>query len=54
MALAANPVFSGMTLYEQLMSYAPGANPPWDFALSDLRTVALGSLNPPPIGTWQA
>lgn len=52
LVLAANPVFSGMTLYEQLMSYAPGANPPWDFALSDLRTVALGSLNPPPIGTW--
>jgi hypothetical protein len=48
----ADPVFNGVTIYEQFLSFVPQANPPWDFVLSDKRTVTLGSFTPPTKGVW--
>jgi hypothetical protein len=47
-----NPVFAGFVLYEQLLAFVPGANPPWGFALSDARAVTLGGLSAPGIGAY--
>ena len=44
--------FNGVTIYEQLLSYVVQANPPWDFVLSDKRTVQLGSFFPPTKGVY--
>lgn len=52
--LPANPAFTGQVLHEQLLSYVPGANPPWDFVLSDLHSVTLGSWSTPGRGTVTA
>ena len=50
-ALPAVPQLSGGALYEQLVSYVPGANP-WGLVFSDLRTVVLGQLVPPSPGFY--
>lgn len=48
----ADAAFNGLTVYEQLLSYVVQANAPWDFVLSDKRTVQLGSFFPPTKGVY--
>ncbi|HLU38360.1 MAG TPA: hypothetical protein VK081_03185 [Planctomycetota bacterium] len=50
-AIPALPWFQHVTLYEQLVSYVPGANP-WGLVFSDKRTVQLGTLTPPNPGFY--
>ncbi len=51
LALAANPAFSGLVIYEQFASLVPAANP-WGIVLSDAVGVTLGSWTPPGRGTF--
>lgn len=48
--LAADPAFSGIMLFEQLVSLVPGANP-FDLVFSDAIAVTLGTWTPPGRGT---
>lgn len=50
-SVPANPAFSGVTIYEQIVSLVPGANP-FDLVLSDARAITLGSFTPPSIGVY--
>jgi hypothetical protein len=51
LAVPANPAFAAIDLFEQILSYAPGATS-FDFAFSDARQVTLGSWSPAGRGTW--
>lgn len=51
LAIPALPFFQGARLYEQLVSYVPGANP-WSLVFSDKRAITLGMLTPPNPGFY--
>lgn len=44
-------LFQNARLYEQLVSYVPGANP-WNLVFSDKRSIALGQISPPTPGFY--
>jgi hypothetical protein len=50
-AVPPDPAFAGVTVYEQLIALAPGANP-FDLIASDARAITLGSVQPPSIGVY--
>jgi hypothetical protein len=52
LALPADPAISGYTIYEQLGSLVPAANP-WGIVLGNAVAVQLGSFSTPGRGTYQ-